>query len=672
MYSMLHEAFKELSLLKEADFNLNDEIDTFDLSQLDDEIPTMDIIDTEAETEDDVEDSYEGKLILDCNVCHTKIYKDPSEVVLDENGEVANIDDECPVCFSCDGYTVIGKVETLTDEEVEEVIENAEDEEEVEETEDDMPLFNDEPSFEVEVDDDFIPDDDVDESLFEAFLTEADGTYYDEQGNKVGMGNQQKAGVQVNYAGQQKTPDELKADQAAYIKARQADNAAKQASAPTNNINDDTSGDNSQYLKNQQAQVKYDQAKADMQNAQANNANTGYDPDTNINGVKKDAPAPVESQPQQNQAETAPAPVESQPQNNAAETAPAPVQAEPQQSAPEGPGAGSPNYDDGQTRVIGFDQTNDGTFGKTVAKSSPNTAGETTDESLNEDFESATISTDSEIISMTTTDDGGVTVSTQPIAEEIVDEIPEVEDDVHDVVAPLEDSDIDAIENPVEEVPEEEVPVEEVPVEEVPETEMVPEEEEEDIPVESFNRKKFSRIHEAYLTSKYSNVTGYNATSCEVDGNKIYVEGIIKFKNGNLHESRLVLEAHKTNGKKLTFLGESLNTKNKFVVEGFASRASKMVTPIKIYEAKAELSDSKGTVAYELTHNEAVKNEFDAIMQDAAVDWRKSRKQAIELVDRMNISDANKTHAKKCFNNVKSASGWYSTLGTFLTGKTVK
>lgn len=109
----LTEAFKELKMLNEEDYNLNNKDEIEDMhdtvfNQLDDK--SIDIIDPNAQSIDDLEDSYIGKVILDCDVCHSKIYKDPSEVVIDDESSLANIDEECPYCYSTDGYKIIGEV----------------------------------------------------------------------------------------------------------------------------------------------------------------------------------------------------------------------------------------------------------------------------------------------------------------------------------------------------------------------------------------------------------------------------------------------------------------------------------------------------------------------------------------------------------------------------------
>lgn len=109
----LTEAFKELKMLNEEDYNLNNKDEIEDMhdtvfNQLNDK--SIDIIDPNAQSTDDLEDSYIGKVILDCDVCHSKIYKDPSEVIIDDESSLANVDEECPYCYSTDGYKIIGEV----------------------------------------------------------------------------------------------------------------------------------------------------------------------------------------------------------------------------------------------------------------------------------------------------------------------------------------------------------------------------------------------------------------------------------------------------------------------------------------------------------------------------------------------------------------------------------
>ena len=134
----LQEAFDKFKLLEEEELSLDNdgmkELKSI-INDDDDEISFVDVIDPEAETEDELEDSYIGKVILDCSVCHSKIYKNAEDVTYDDVSGLANEGDECPFCYSVDGYTIVGQVAPYDETEVKVDVEPKEDEVEVEETE---------------------------------------------------------------------------------------------------------------------------------------------------------------------------------------------------------------------------------------------------------------------------------------------------------------------------------------------------------------------------------------------------------------------------------------------------------------------------------------------------------------------------------------------------------
>ena len=121
--NLLSEAFKDLSFLNEDTFTFDAEgaerlKDFMDDDSLN-EIET--VIDADAETEDELEDSYIGKAILCCDVCHSMVYKDPEEIEIDEETQLANVGEDCPYCYNSEGFKIIGQVAELdlddTDEE---------------------------------------------------------------------------------------------------------------------------------------------------------------------------------------------------------------------------------------------------------------------------------------------------------------------------------------------------------------------------------------------------------------------------------------------------------------------------------------------------------------------------------------------------------------------------
>lgn len=111
----LTEAFKALDALNEDTFSVSDDgiskLAAFE--QNDDLVDEISVIDPEAETEEDIKDSYVGKVILDCKVCHSKLYKDAEEIELDEEQTSANVGEECPYCYTTDGFDIIGQVATF-------------------------------------------------------------------------------------------------------------------------------------------------------------------------------------------------------------------------------------------------------------------------------------------------------------------------------------------------------------------------------------------------------------------------------------------------------------------------------------------------------------------------------------------------------------------------------
>lgn len=136
----LSEAFKKLDFLTEEEFSLQDTAGLDDMDQL---LKTpasniANVIDPEAETEDELQDTYIGKVILHCPVCNSMIYKDLEDIVKDDVEELVNIGEECPYCYTSEGFKVIGIVspfeETSEEEEQEDEEEDpAEEENEPEE-----------------------------------------------------------------------------------------------------------------------------------------------------------------------------------------------------------------------------------------------------------------------------------------------------------------------------------------------------------------------------------------------------------------------------------------------------------------------------------------------------------------------------------------------------------
>lgn len=76
------------------------------------------IVDLDAETEEDILPSYVGKMIVQCPQCMTLFYKNPEDIEhSEENPDVVNINEVCQHCGNSSGYTLVGKVDKVGEDE---------------------------------------------------------------------------------------------------------------------------------------------------------------------------------------------------------------------------------------------------------------------------------------------------------------------------------------------------------------------------------------------------------------------------------------------------------------------------------------------------------------------------------------------------------------------------
>lgn len=110
-FDYINEAFKRLDALNEDmfDTSLTGLNGLSDFMEQDDASDIVKVIDPTAETEDAVSDSYIGKVIINCNVCHSHIFESKEDIVIDEDG-VVNPEMQCPYCGEMSGFTVIGEI----------------------------------------------------------------------------------------------------------------------------------------------------------------------------------------------------------------------------------------------------------------------------------------------------------------------------------------------------------------------------------------------------------------------------------------------------------------------------------------------------------------------------------------------------------------------------------
>lgn len=163
-FDYINEAFKRLDALNEDmfDTSLNGLNSLSDFMEQDDASDIVKVIDPTAETENDLSDSYVGKVIINCNVCHSHIFESKEDVVIDEDG-IVNPEMQCPYCGEMSGFTVVGEIapfeqEPEEDDEAEDSFEDSQDSFEDEEDSEDPADDSEEDKKDLEESFDSYPD----------------------------------------------------------------------------------------------------------------------------------------------------------------------------------------------------------------------------------------------------------------------------------------------------------------------------------------------------------------------------------------------------------------------------------------------------------------------------------------------------------------------------------
>ena len=516
MNNYLNEAFKQLEMLNEEEFNLNDKDAVKDMKDfmgidVDD---SVEVIDPNAETEDDLEDSYVGKVILDCVVCHSKQYKDPNEVVIDD-GELANVGEECPFCYTSDGFKVVGQVAPF---------------EESDEDDDDQDEDND------------YDEDEDDDSEFESWrnriqeclkrLNEAEISDEDEADTAILANIYTKTQQRANAA---LTPDE-KAVLAKYGLSRDsgtknivdkdwnklvqrrrgqdsdkvnlADRARKMGPRAKNNKDLYLAYRSSDTTDSHDARGRYRQTYQRQRNI-ANSANMEEPVQQMKNALHSrnfankelnsiDANAEDRRQKEINRHNDAMAAID----NDAKWR--------------------RKTYSDSKQR-------NQKTIDKLLKRK--------TDESL----ERVEVETDDQVLSMSQDDNGKVTVSSTPVETTIVPVSDETQQDIelHTDDVNAEDAELNS--------------------------------ENADLDIDDFDEQSFDELGEGYLKRVYENVDKYKTTAVKTSGKKLTVEGLITFKSGNTKNTQFIFEAKSNKNNSFKFVGENAQIsrgKKSFAISG--------------------------------------------------------------------------------------------------------
>lgn len=460
--NFLSEAFKDLEIVDEGTFGFNEkgaeELKSF--LDGDDFNDFETIVDSEAESEEDLKDSYLGDVILSCNICHGLMYKKPEDVIIDETSEDVNCEEECPYCSSVDGYKIVGQVAEYKPEDQEESEESAEEE-----------------STEIRVDGEEADIEEKSEEELEESTKSNKRSFLKESSKR----------------------DDIDAD---------ADDKKEKAKKAFMKKKDDADSDKDYKLK-KAGMKEPDQLNEESNIAKLKKAFPELDLEEKLQESDKPAATSIED---------------------------------------------AQKWVDFDMKKYGkiSERTNDlvKKAGFQIIKDDHGdyeVAADDYEKPLKEDFQKVEIETDTEKMSMTADEDGKTTVTTEPKKCEECEEKAEI-------IAPVSDDMKVEIED-------------EDKVEEEPAFE-----DEEEVDIDEFDEESFDELGESYLKKVYDNVDSYKTTAAKVNGNKLMLEGLIKFTSGKQAKTNFLFEAsHKTAKGKLKFKGSNkqiTESRNSFIITG--------------------------------------------------------------------------------------------------------
>lgn len=541
MSQYINEAFKQFRLLESEEFDLSptglDTLDTFMNQAMTDE--DIDIIDLEAEAEEDLKKSYIGKVICDCNVCHSNIFYNKEDIEIDEDG-VVNPEDECPYCMSLDGYTIVGEIkpyeEGVTEEEHEDDVDLDVDLDDNEEAEEPIELESEEDEEE--------DDDDLDESLTEAFSKGQD--VYIKPNKRFGK---IKSHVKNDlyevetYDGEEKNlPDRVDTYYASDLELKESlplSGVAKLKGKKTLRRRDEYDGckcilgrNNTELSGDKDLHESIDDAYNDVMTpeearkywdsekdndpvlAEFDNFQDWYDESVKNGYIKESITESTEKF----------------------------------EIAPAGQGKWKvlKNSVDGgrvseDSRIVIDADT------KEEAREILLANGFKAEELL-ESIENVSIDTEDETMTMTTKEDGGVVIETSPkeeFEETFEEEEPTELENGDEMIAPLDPETEDEL--GITDESEEDMGFDF--------GEETPESPEEDVDIDEFDEETFDGLGESYLRRCYENVNSFKTTNVICNENLLTVEGNIGFKSGNVKKTSFIFEAKESNNGKYIFEG---------------------------------------------------------------------------------------------------------------------
>lgn len=524
-FDYINEAFRKLNMLEEDVFDTSigglNNLSTF-LDNDDDDI--VKVIDPEAETEENLSNSYVGKVIIDCNVCHSKIFSEKSDIVLSEDG-VVNPEEQCPYCGETSGFTVVGEIKEFEQDTAEETPtdETPVDETPAEETEtqegEEKPEV--EEALTEELSAENSQDDEPISEEFDAFT--AVSTFLTGKGYDVSSkdGKAYVWGV-VDYldlGGIAPTTENLES----WLKDTLAEEEYRSELESCCGLNSLEEA----YFKPVDGEPGVKRALIDSCDEFTvtlleitDEDGTWYE--VGINHPTKDfEQVEIGEYRTEKFAESIAQRVVSMLTKY--------VELEELTSI----------YEFG-TRSI-YDK---------VASKMPET--EPTTEELNEDIQNLSLTTDETQVKLTSDENGKVTLVTEPVIKEeaepeVVEEEPAADGALE--IAPVSDETVDAI------VDNNDVETEEEVVEEEPVEEPIEETGEEDVALDEVDEEGLDELGESYMKAVYENVESFKTTNVSANDTHIVVEGLIKFASGTERKTGFIFEAHTVRDNKVNFKG---------------------------------------------------------------------------------------------------------------------
>lgn len=542
--SYLGKAFKAFDELNEELFDVTDDgIHALDKFYDGDNTDVIAVIDADAEEEEDLKDSYVGKVILECPVCNSMIYKDTDDIHVEEDAsELVNVEEECPCCHTVGGFHIIGTVAPYGEEKKEE-----EEEVEVEDETEEITEASDPRRRKVKTLEKRIKEEtkSIDTGIaVEGMLAIRDGSVSD------AMEDYYQADEAVNEFVPDvdfwETIDPQKYDIGASwaILAYTKDKKVYLLLGELNGLWDFDIGDVEWF---DRKDIEY---------------RPGYQPDDN-NGIdesEKEIPADdiiFEDAGDDSKGSTYDEVLKFLDEMD-------------YDVADEGVKA----YAEEAAEYIDFARAQkDGHYSvrqwykETQANFPEDLKG--LKRIVTEGLEKVCVTTDKEHIELHADEDGKVTVSTEP-KEEKVEKEPEV-------IVPVDDEVVDKIEASEEE------------------DEEIPEDEDVDIDITDFDEEKFDELAEKFLTSTYDNVAGYKTTSGGIDGDKIVLEGIIRYKSGKEVPTKYIFESVDLDeNNRLHFVGSNKGLtahKKPFTMKGFVE-GKKLIAESLDYDFESKCAET--------------------------------------------------------------------------------